>query len=94
MLPVLEVLCQAFGVAVQLVRVGVAVVLELGPVHRHVADGLAADGGEHVLQLRDGAAVQFFLLLLRLFLLLFGEVQHKGVLPLDGIPDLADEQKR
>ena len=92
MLAVLEVLRQAFGVAVQLVRIRVAVVLELGAVHRHVPHGLGAGGGKEVFQLRERRAGKLFLLLDALLFLLFGEVQHEGVLPLDGVPDLAQQQ--
>ena len=92
MLAVAQVLRQALGVAVQLVRVGSPVVLELGAVHRHVPDGLAAGHGNHFLQLREGVAVQFFLLFDALLFLLLREVQHEGVLPLDGIPDLTQQQ--
>ena len=91
-LAVLEVLRKSFGVAVKLVGVGVAVVLELGAVHRDVAHRLCTGGGDEVLQLLHGVAMQFFVGLFLFFFLLLGEVQHEGVLPLGGISDPEQQQ--
>jgi hypothetical protein len=84
---------QAFGIFVELVGIGVAVIFEDGaPVHRDVSDGLSGAGCDEIVQLAADFLFERGFFAELFYLLLFGKVQYEGVLLLEGGANLRGQQ--